>query len=326
MALQQHGCLPDVLLKAPALCTVRRISSDLPQLPTPTLPTHLDAQGTLQYWGQALDELNMVYAVGAVLFLSVENSPGPGLKRPWLPFALILYNLAFTLVYVLLPAYFTFFVATFIVQCILVVLQSAAMYKRTSDPRLRRMFWAGMAIYACSFLFLWIPDNLFCAQIGFLNLHAWFHVTGAVAPWWYINWAVWSYYTADYASKTGMIPDHRTGKPIPAPQDILEVARNRAPLSRTPPSKPEDVAALATASSGSSGSASSASSAGVPSAAPPAGPSPRTPFAATPTPAGGAEGGDPEDTVLIIPELRWIGPRSLIVWPYVHLTRKAAFE
>jgi hypothetical protein len=36
------------------------------------------------------------------------------------------------------------------------------------------------------------------------------------------------------------------------------------------------------------------------------------------------EEADPEDTVLIIPELRWYGPRSAILWPYVHLTRKAA--
>lgn len=41
-----------------------------------------------------------------------------------------------------------------------------------------------------AFFFLWIPDNLFCGDIGFLNLHAWFHVCGAIAPWWFINWWV----------------------------------------------------------------------------------------------------------------------------------------
>ena len=39
-----------------------------------------------------------------------------------------------------------------------------------------------------------------------------------------------------------------------------------------------------------------------------------------------AAAADVEDTILIIPEMRWIGPKNLIMWPYVHLSRKASWK
>jgi len=263
----------------------------------------------------------MVYAVSACLFLSIENRPGP-LKYKWLPIVLIIYNSLFTFVYLVLPTYFIFFVITFILECILVVTNSATMYHHTSDIRLKRMFWAGIGIYIAAFLFLWIPDNLFCDSVGWLYLHAWFHITGSIAPWWYINWAIFSFYLADYTSKTGMVIDSKTGKTSPASKEMLmhvygvpfRVGRNGEKIeSLTTSTMSSEGVPLGSRGQGASGILRNET-------LPPS-------IMMNPNRTTAAYGEtDPEDTILIIPELHWLGARSVIMWPYVQLTRKIGYE
>jgi hypothetical protein len=57
--------------------------------------------------------------------LETEAKP----RWSWLPPALIAYNVAFTAVYLLLPAYFSFFVLTFIGMCIVVFARCLRLYR-----------------------------------------------------------------------------------------------------------------------------------------------------------------------------------------------------
>ena len=57
--------------------------------------------------------------------LETEAKP----KRWWLPAALVAYDAAFTAVYIALPEFFAFFVATFIVLCVVVFGKSIALYR-----------------------------------------------------------------------------------------------------------------------------------------------------------------------------------------------------
>lgn len=118
--------------------------------------------GTLLYGGQALDELAMISCATSLLYVVLETEAVP--RRKWLAPALLAYNTAFTVVYLTLPsqAYFSFFVLTFIALCCTAFYQACQLYRRTVDSRLRPLFWLGAGVFLGSFLFLWIPDNLFC--------------------------------------------------------------------------------------------------------------------------------------------------------------------
>lgn len=119
--------------------------------------------------------------------------------------AIAAYDLAFTAVYAVAPRFFDIFVVVFVLACAWVILQSARIYRVTYDVRLRRLFWVGFGIYAAAFLVMWIPDNLFCERVGWLHLHAWFHVCSSIAPYWWIMWATHSFYTRRYAERTGLL-------------------------------------------------------------------------------------------------------------------------
>lgn len=248
--------------------------------------------GTLSYIGQAIDELNMVYAVSAFLFTVLELDST--VKKKWLPAALVLYNVCFTATYVFLPRYFEFFVLTFIAGCVWLFLQSFSVYRRTHDYRLRQLFVVGFGLYAASFLFLWIPDALACSSVGALHLHAWFHICSGIGPWWYISYITHFFYVRRFARATGLYVA-ADGSFVPAPANLI---------------RDEDEIAAAAAGLAVADDGSKPAAAGKAGAAP----------------APGAADYDPEAGVVIVPEIRWVGPSFLIMWPWVHLTRKHAAE
>lgn len=57
--------------------------------------------GTLQLWGQALDELAMIWAAASLLYAVLE--PTPVVRRKWLAPALTLYCTSFSVAYFFLP-------------------------------------------------------------------------------------------------------------------------------------------------------------------------------------------------------------------------------
>jgi hypothetical protein len=163
--------------------------------------------GTLRYPGQVLDELTMVYCASALLYVVLETEAAP--RRRWLAPALVGYNAAFTAVYLTLPSrvYFTFFVGSFICLCVAAFVHGVRLYRRTVDPQLKPLFWGGNAAFLGAFLFLWIPDNLFCAGVRHLHLHAWFHVTSGLANYAFIVFLTMRYYEDRCAETTkGRVP------------------------------------------------------------------------------------------------------------------------
>jgi hypothetical protein len=63
--------------------------------------------------------------IGSAQVLETEAKP----RWSWLPYALVAYNVAFTAVYLLLPAYFSFFVLTFIGMCVVVFARCLRLYR-----------------------------------------------------------------------------------------------------------------------------------------------------------------------------------------------------
>ena len=128
---------------------------------------------TLSYWGQALDELTMVYAALACVYIGFELDPR-AVRRPWLAAALSAWAAAFTGAYFWLrdSSYFLFFVAVFAALSTHCSWKALQLHWRTTDPDLRALFVRGQFLWAFSFLALWLPDKLACAAVQQLHLHA----------------------------------------------------------------------------------------------------------------------------------------------------------
>ncbi len=283
---------------------------------------------TLTYWGQALDELTMVYMALTCVFLGFELDPR-ALRRPWLAPFLTALAAAFTVAYFTLrgSSYFVFFVVIFgalSTHCCWKALQlHFACVKRagppiplppptskannlpplpppplahtpthtpsrsTTDPALRRLFFAGQALWAFSFLALWFPDKLFCATFQRFHLHAIFHLTSCTAVSWYLAHRAFAFYSVDYQLKTGM------------------EARAEGGLA---PGRPEVLALLA---AGATAPALEGGAAGAGFS--PEGGGPAEGAGAVPAKHAAAAAGEP-------PVLRWLCGAFL---PYVLLRRKA---
>jgi dihydroceramidase len=143
--------------------------------------------GTLQRWGQALDELPMIYAASTLLVLSLE--PDAPAKRPWLAPALAAYSLATTAAYLLLESFFPFFIGSYIV---LVLTQfyyalQLAEEARAAQPGARGLLVFSAVVYLFGFFCLWVPDFFGCAAVQWGSFHAWFHLTSCLGPWALIN-------------------------------------------------------------------------------------------------------------------------------------------
>lgn len=56
---------------------------------------------------------------------------------------------------------------------------------RAETNRLAKLtYGVGFAMMAIAFFGMWIPDNLACSTVGWMHLHAWFHVTVSLVPCW----------------------------------------------------------------------------------------------------------------------------------------------
>ena len=132
---------------------------------------------TLTRTGQALDELSMVAAATAHMYTLLERGARP--TMPWLPSALVAYNAAFLVAYALVPKLYSLFVGSFVALCVAGFAISAPLYRGITDVRLKHMFWASASMFGGAFFLCWIPDNVACEHVGFLYLHAAFHVLAA---------------------------------------------------------------------------------------------------------------------------------------------------
>ena len=117
--------------------------------------------GTLSYGGQALDELSMVVAATAFLYVGLEADPR-AIKLPWLAPALAAWSASFIGAYVYLKdtSYFLFFVVIFALLSTRCCYTAYLLHQRTADPTLRTLFFCGQSLWAAGFLLFWLPDKL----------------------------------------------------------------------------------------------------------------------------------------------------------------------
>ena len=148
--------------------------------------------GTLTWWGQALDELPMIYASTAFFYMVVEADLAQT-RRPWLPYAEAAYCAAFTLAYFAFPAFFLVFVVSYACAVLLIIHQAHRIYAtyvradRSAAGRWQhRLFWTAAISYPAGLLLLWIPENALCPSFPrlfqYLQLHAWFHLVTGTSP------------------------------------------------------------------------------------------------------------------------------------------------
>jgi len=138
--------------------------------------------GTLLYTGQILDELPMVYTSLSLLYAVLEMDSTP--KRPtykYLAPILAGYGALFTCVYLYLPSFFIFFLVGYILAILLLIYQSALIYRRPTTLFHQRLFiLLSVGFYVGGWLGFWIPEVLFCDSIQVLNFHAFWHVTSTL--------------------------------------------------------------------------------------------------------------------------------------------------
>lgn len=183
--------------------------------------------GTLQYWGQAMDELFMVYAATAYMtMIAFSDRTIPA--RFVVPAALAL-DAAFTGAYVYLRdgPFFVVFCVIFGLLSTWLCYASLQMHRRTFSPILQRLFWAGQLTWLGGFGIFWFPDKLACEWVQRFHLHAWFHLCVATAPLLFLTHATHCFYSAELAVVTGKVSDN-TGKLIPAPPEVLRYISERA--------------------------------------------------------------------------------------------------
>jgi dihydroceramidase len=139
---------------------------------------------TLRFELQMLDELPMLYAVILLVYILLEDGPRPRFGR-WLPLvlfahaALVTYLCAFTrgaLQFYLFQFNFGSLEFFSLYRCY-------RLYRRTTRETARRLFRAGISLYALA-IGLWFVDIRFCGAMQALpslgvpnpQLHAWWHV------------------------------------------------------------------------------------------------------------------------------------------------------
>lgn len=139
--------------------------------------------GTLQRWGQAMDEVSMIWAAASLLYVVLE--PAPAVARPWLAPALLSYCAVFSAAYFFLP--FEVFLSSYIALVLALFYGALRSYQRVMDANVRTMLVVSALFYVAGFAFFWLPDKLMCERVQSLQFHALFHVTSTVGPWYLIQ-------------------------------------------------------------------------------------------------------------------------------------------
>ena len=128
--------------------------------------------GTLQKWGQAIDELAMIWAAAALVFAVFEIDVR--VQRAWLAPALLLYCAAFSAAYFYLPEYFVWFLLSYIVLVLTLFAGSLRFCGKAGDKNARLLLVVSAVLYAGGFFLLWLPDKLMCERVRDWQFHALF--------------------------------------------------------------------------------------------------------------------------------------------------------
>lgn len=175
--------------------------------------------GALHPSGQAADELAMVAASLAFLYVALEvDYLEP--RRAWLPAIEALYGAGFAVAYFASPFFFPFFIAAYGATVLLIIHQSYRVYVAYSKGDCRAAKWQrwlfrlGAGGYPGAFLFLWLPENALCplypGLFQALNLHAWFHIVTTASPYCFLV-----FMTFHRCRVLGRRAEHRFGMGFP---------------------------------------------------------------------------------------------------------------
>ncbi|CAJ1396033.1 unnamed protein product [Effrenium voratum] len=151
--------------------------------------------GTLHPAGQATDELGMICASLAFLYVVLEIGHLEA-RRPWLPAVECSYALGFAIAYFTSPFFFPVFIAMYAATVLLIIQQAYRVYQlyasdeNASAAWQRCLFWMAAIGYPAGFLFLWVPENALCPSYPWLfqrlHLHALFHLVTTMSPYCYV--------------------------------------------------------------------------------------------------------------------------------------------
>ena len=106
-----------------------------------------------------------------------------------LRFGLFMYAMVITVGYFTYHEYFGLFLISYVGIVGYLVYVTALAYGSTPDQDTRLMCKLSCSLYVGAFLFLWIPEQLFCDKIRWMNTHAWFHLLSAIAPYCWVVFA-----------------------------------------------------------------------------------------------------------------------------------------
>lgn len=166
--------------------------------------------GTLLRPSQALDELPMIYS--GLTFLYVvrwRRGDAPVVRRRWQA-GLLVYAIAFTAAYFVLPQYFVFFIVTYALAVTAIVVQSARIsWGSEADPLRKRLLTLAAGAYVGGVALLWVPEHILlpCDHwLQSLQLHAWFHLTSAVGSYAWLVWAVYDRQTVLGRTMQAVLP------------------------------------------------------------------------------------------------------------------------
>jgi len=148
---------------------------------------------TLLHTGQALDELPMIYV--SLLFIYCLLMHDKKSDNILLSGGLLLYSTVFTIIYFYIPSLYAFFLLSYAVLVLFLAFRSYFLMCQNLNKLSHTLFWTAIISYGFAFFGCWLPENIFCNYIRFLQLHSWWHVFAGLGTYTWIVFITFETYS-----------------------------------------------------------------------------------------------------------------------------------
>ena len=159
--------------------------------------------GTMKRYGQMLDEIPMLWCSLFMLYTSVSLLQLSNRHIiNYIGIVLLCFGIFNTTLY--FYGGFVYFIISYIITVALVIFTTIYHSKHiSSDNQLKEFAYYAIGFYAGGFFLLWIPEQVFCGnQLVKHNapsslsdlpipLHAFFHITSALGPYYWLTFAIY---------------------------------------------------------------------------------------------------------------------------------------